>query len=198
MSNSLKLLSCLFLAFGLVILTLGEPKSDPDNLTISFSEFDEIVKAPVEKIESIELAEFLIEQKEHYNLVNLQADTANYQIPTSNSHTIQSFLEKEIPINESIILYSETETKAIQLYYLLLIRGYFKVKVLKGGTMAWTQVVLQPELSSIPEGDLERRREITTFFGGAIKGVSSVESASFSSPPKPVALKKKNKKHKGC
>ena len=198
MSNSLKLLAGSFLVLGICILALGEPENDPDSLTLTFSEFDEIVKAPVEKIDAIALAEFLIAQKEHYNLIDLQGESANYHIPTSDTHTIQSFLDKDIPINESIILYSETETKAIQLYYLLLIRGYFKVKVLAGGVMAWNQAVLQPSRSSISEDSLSRRKEITAFFGGSFRDISTEASNDTGSYFKPVALKKKNKKHKGC
>ncbi len=198
MSNPLKFLAATLLVIGIVILALGEPESSPENLTLTFSEFDQIVKTPVEKTDALALAEFLIEQKEHYNLIDLQAKNASYQIPTSDAHTIESFLQKEIPINESIILYSENETKAIQLYYLLLIRGYFKVKVLAGGVMAWEQAVLQPSRNDIAKDSLKRRKAITRFFGGVIRGSSSDDSDRISVPPKPVVLKKKNKKHKGC
>lgn len=198
MSHALKILVGALLVFGIIILGLGESETDPDNLVITFSEFDQIVQTPVEKIDAIELAEYLIAQKEHYNLIDLQAATASYQIPTSDVYNIQSFLDKAVPVNETIILYAESESKAIQLYYLLLTRGYFKVKVLAGGMMAWKQSILQPSRSSIPKESIKRREEITNFFGGVIQDSSDKSSKKIEGFPKTVILKKKNKKHKGC
>ena len=105
-------------------------------------------------------------------------------------------MAKKVPLNETIFLYSQNETEALQLYYLLLIRGYFKVKVLQGGTSQWFSEVLQPKKSAIAEKDFERRRKITEFFGGVLLADSDNEIENFT--PSAIQLQKKHKVHRGC
>ena len=129
-------------------------------------------------------------------MIDLQSDSGSYQIPTAETHSIESFLAKKTPVNETIILYSKNETEALQLYYLLVIRGYFKVRILQGGATQWFSEVLQPRKSDIAEEDIERRREITEFFGGVLVGDSENEIESFN--PTVIQLLKKHKVHRGC
>ena len=197
MSNSLKVFAAIFVLLAAVAIVVGEKKtSDPEALALTFAEYDELIQAPVSSLTPLELAEYLIKQEHHYNLIDLQGSASSYQIPTAETHTIESFLARKIPVNETIILYSKNETEALQLYYLLLIRGYFKVKILQGGTAQWFSVVLQPKKSAIAEGDIGKRRKITEFFGGVLVGDSENEIATFNAPA--IQLQKKHKVHRGC
>ena len=116
----------------------------------------------------------------------------SYQIPSSDSHSFDSFLKLKIPVNETIILYSNTEIEAMQLYNLLLIRGYFKVKVLSGGLQAWYADIIYPDVSMIQLQALKKRKTLTTFFGGNFNSPNNAFSVE------QIMLVKKHKKHKGC
>jgi len=196
MSNGLKVFSVVFLSLALLaMMTDDKPAGQaniPDEDMLSFSEFDQIVLSPVEKISAIGLADYLIKQQHHYNLFDLRNPPASYQIPTSEQLSIQQVLDRNIAINETIILYSNNETRALQLYYLLKIRGYFKVEVLSGGLQQWHQEILQPNRSHISSEKQASRKKITEYFGG-----------QFSQTEQPVKIKKividkKIKEHHGC
>ncbi len=180
----------MLLLLGLGTLVLKDQPTVELNLT--FSEFDDIIQAPVKQISAVELADYLMKQEHHYNLIDLQGDNASYRIPTAESYTPITFVQKQIPVNETIILYSQLETTATQLYYLLLIRGYFKVKVLTGGIEQWTQQILQPNIHRIPENQRSLRQQLTDFFGG------SFSQTKADIKPKIINLEKKVKVHHGC
>ena len=193
MGNSLKIVSVGFILLGFVAFLLGERDSNSaDDLALSFAGFDEIIKAPINKISAVDLADYLIKQEHHYNLIDLQGKESSYQIPTAESHTVQSFLDKKTPVNETIFLYTQHETEAIQLYYLLAIRGYFKVKVVSGGVAQWHNAILQPNTSFIEEGEIPFRQKLTEYFGGSFGAVGERLEI------KKVLLEKKKKNHHGC
>ena len=193
MSNGFKLIAVSLLLLGFIVLFIGETSNkSSSNPALSFDEYDELISAPVPMISPVELAEYLMQQEHHYNLVDLRKKGATYQIPTSETYSLSSFLDRKIAVNETIFLYSESDAVAVQLYFLLNIRGYFKVKVLAGGARAWYDEILRPNQADIEESQLERRQNLTGFFGGAFK-----QSGSQSEFRK-IILEKQHKKHKGC
>jgi len=197
MSRSLKIFSIIILVLAGTALLVGEKKmSDPGDLALSFSEYDALMLSPVSSITPLELAEFLMKQEHHYNLIDLQGDGVSYQLPTAETHSMDSLLEKNIPVNETIILYGKNETAALQLYYLLLVRGYFKVQVLQGGMTQWFSEILQPRRSAIADEDVDHRREVTEFFGGMLVSESDEGTEVFNPPS--IQLEKKHKVHGGC
>ena len=197
MSKPLKFFAGIFVLLAAAALMVGEEKTlGPEELTLTFAEYDSLMQSPVSSLTPLELAEYLMKQEHHYNLIDLQGAGASYQIPTAETHTIDSFLAKKIPVNETIVLYSKNETEALQLYYLLVVRGYFKVKVLQGGTTEWFSEVLQPRRAAIAEKDIEKRRNIAEFFGGVLVGDSEYQAETFN--PSAIQLQKKHKAHRGC
>ena len=193
MSNGFKLIAVSLLSLGLIVLfSGGGSNQSPSDPALTFDEFDSLVSASVPMISPVELAQFLMRQEHHYNLVDLQKKGVTYHIPTSETHSIISLLDRKIPVNETIFLYSDSEAVAVQLYFLLNIRGYFKVKVLAGGAAAWFDQILRPSQADIEASQLDQRRKLTEFFGGA-----------FDQTEKPlglgnISIEKKHKKHKGC
>lgn len=193
MSNGFKLIAVSLLLLGLIVVLIGETSTQStSNPALSFDEYDDLVSAPVPMISPVELAEYLMQQEQHYNLVDLRPKDAIYHIPTSEPHSLSSFLDRKIAVNETIFLYSETDTVAVQLYFLLNIRGYFKVKVLAGGARGWFDHILQPNQSDIEESQLARRQILTEFFGGTFD--QSDSQAEF----RKITLEKQHKKHEGC
>jgi len=199
MSNSLKMVAGFFLALAAIALIVGgNSPGSSDDLTLTFAEYDAIIKAPVSHTSAIELAEFLMAQSHHYNLIDLQEKHADYLIPTAERHTIASVLAAKIPVNETVIIYAQNETESLQLYYLFLIRGYFKVKILSGGIDAWTRDVLKPSSASISAEQLATREKITRFFGGQIVTTQNPLAADKTLPSPTIHLEKKHRKHGGC
>jgi hypothetical protein len=193
MSKGFKLIAVSLLLLGLVVVFIGETSNQStSNPALSFDEYDDLVSAPVPMISAVELAEYLMQQEHHYNLVDLREKDAIYQIPTSETHSLSSFLDQKIAVNERIFLYSETETEAVQLYLLLNIRGYLKVQVLAGGAKAWFDQILRPNQADIEESQLTHRQNLTGFFGGAFD--QSESQPEF----RKIILEKQHKKHKGC
>jgi rhodanese-related sulfurtransferase len=199
-SNGLKIISALFIITAFTAFIMDrQPKHQNHQAVMTFEEFDDIIAVPIPMVSPVELADFLMKQEHHYNLINIQSEnisadktTEHYFIPTAEGHSYESFLKLNIPVNESIFLYSKSEAEAVQLYYLLVIRGYFKVKVLKGGIDAWHQQILNPIISDIIFTDQEHRKKLTTFFGGNFNNVAGKFSVE------KIILNKKIKKHKGC
>jgi hypothetical protein len=193
MSNGFKLIAVSLLLLGLIVLFIGEePIQSTSDPALTFGEYDGLVSAPVPMISPIELAGYLMRQEHHYNLVDLQKKGAIYHIPTSETHTLNSFLDQKIAVNETIFIYSESEAQAVQLYFLLNIRGYFKVKVLAGGAEAWIDQILRPHQSDIEASQLARRQKLTGFFGGAFD--QAEDQPGFRN----ISLEKQHKKHQGC
>jgi len=192
-SNGFKLIAVSLLLLGLIVVFIGEtPEQSTSGPALSFDEYDELVSAPVPMISPVELAEYLMQQEHHYNLVDLRSGDVRYQIPTSETHSLSSFLDRRIAVNETIFLYSETDAEAVQLYFLLNIRGYFKVRVLAGGARAWINQILRPTPEDIEESQLAHRQILTGFFGGVFGQSGSLPEF------RKITLEKKHKKHKGC
>jgi hypothetical protein len=200
MSKGLKAISALFIITALSAFIIDKQSNNINHQAVmTFDEFDDIITTSIPMISPVELANFLMKQEHHYNLIKLGSikspttkTTDHYFIPTTEEHSFESFLNLNIPVNETIFLYSSSEVEAVQLYYLLTIRGYFKVKVLNGGITAWYQQILNPLITDISYTAQEHRKKLTTFFGGSFNnapGIFSVEN---------VILNKKIKKHKGC
>ena len=193
MSNGFKLIAASLLLLGVVVLFIGEEsmqsRSGP---ALTFDEYDSLVSAPVPMVSPVELAEYLMQQEQHYNLVDLQKKDAVYHIPTSEAYSISSFLVQKIAVNETIFLYSESEAEAVQLYFLLNIRGYFKVKVLAGGTAAWFDQILRPSQADIEASQRAHRKELSEFFGGAF------DSSEGQQEVREISIEKRHKKHQGC
>ena len=191
MSKILKYVSIVFFILGMIAFISGDKrKIDLDELTLTFLDFDDLIKSDVTKQSSIELADYLMKQEHHYNLIDLTLN--DYKIPTSERMTIDSLLAKNIPVNETIILYSESDTDALKAYFLLQIRGYFKVSILSGGLNIWKSDVLFPVLNHLDEAKRTDRNKLTDFFGGVVNSRATKKKL------KEISFAKKHKIHKGC
>ncbi len=184
------------LLLGTSAFILGDkPKPSDDALGISFNEFDTLIQQPVNSIAPIELAKLLQEQNAHYQLVKLD-EPDSYQIPTSAQLTVNQLVKQGWLLNEHIILYAEDTNLALQGYYLLLIRGYFKVRLVTGGLPQWRQQVLFPAKATIPLQQLEFRQQLAKFFGGQL--VDTYSGTDQQHPLKAIRLDKKQHRRQGC
>lgn len=193
------LLTAVFIPLGVVACFIEErPEADLDALQLTFAEFDEIVQQQVKKIKPLKLAELLMKQDENYYLLDIdkgrQHEEEQYQIPTAEKYDLNLIKQSNWRLNDNIIVYSENEIEALQAYYLLTIRGFFNVRVLSGGIVAWKKDVLYPNKAEIEFDLLKQREKTTRFFGGEF-------SDSQSSPdliPNPIQLIKQKHQRHGC
>ncbi|WP_196137540.1 rhodanese-like domain-containing protein [Aliikangiella sp. G2MR2-5] len=193
-NRTLIILTLVFLPLGLSAFFLEErPITDEDALMLSFTEFDELVEQKVRKISPLKLAKLLMEQNQNYFLLDLR-EAADYKIPTSENYDLNLIKQSKWRLNDNIILYSENEAEALQAYYLLMIRGFFKVTILSGGFEAWKKEVLFPQKSEIPAELLKEREKTSRFFGGEL----SDSNSSPPSAPNPIQLLKQKHQRHGC
>jgi len=193
-SNTHKILIVMALVLGGIALLLQDKETaDPDQLFLSFSEFNQIIQSEVTVIEPLELAELLMQQKQPYQLINFGKQNG-YQIPTSESLTLNNLDTRKWRLNDLIILYDDNSIQAQQAYYLLLIRGYFNVKVLSGGTKEWLSTVVFPNPTAIPIENLKQREATAKYFGGNILAQAGISPAA----PNPIEIAKKEHKRNGC
>jgi hypothetical protein len=79
MSNGFKLIAASLLLLGLIVVFIGETSNQStSNPALSFDEYDDLVSAPVPMISPVELAEYLMQQEHHYNLLDLRKKGAGY------------------------------------------------------------------------------------------------------------------------
>lgn len=205
-------LAALALLLGAVALFAGDP-APGRGATIDAKELALIVHNQVDHVSPLELADWIIEGKADYRLVDIRnpEEYAVYHIPTSENVPLAVLTEDWFLRNEKIILYSEGGIHAAQAWFLLKGQGYGAVYMLMGGLEGWKDEVLFPALAENAT-DSERiafakTREVSKYFGGEPRtGAAPGESAQALATPKlelpapaaaPAAGAKKKKKE-GC
>ncbi|MCB0278111.1 MAG: rhodanese-like domain-containing protein [Calditrichaeota bacterium] len=182
-------LAALFILLGFLAIFMGDPYKKPE-LKVSFTDVEQILKQPVQQIEAIELAKFIMHPNEAYRLIDLrpEAEFKTYRIPGAERADLNNLKDMGIFVNERIILYTHDEDLAVQAYFILVMQSYFKVSVLKGGINQWKTDVLFPDISN-QNSDFESRKTISTFFGGQIRDQKSSGTDSLKLPD-PIYIQK--------
>jgi rhodanese-related sulfurtransferase len=211
MSLNWRLASVLFL-FGFIAIFSGNPYGSA-RTSIDAQELALIVDKQVDHVSAEELADWIIQNKADYRLIDLRTDKefAEYNIPTSENIPLAGLINSDLQRNEKIVLYSEGGIHSAQAWFLLKAREYKSVYMLFGGLDEWKEKVLFPALpeNASPEqlAAFEKIKEVSKFFGGSPQSGSVANAAQpqaampkLSLPargagaPKPQAKKKKE----GC
>ncbi len=204
----------LLVLLGTGALIVGNP-GESASISIDPQELAEIVHREVDHISPDELADWIIQGKKDYRLIDLRPESEYtlYHIPGAECVPITGLASAGLLRNEKIVLYSEGGIHSAQAWFLLRARGYRGVYLLRGGLDAWKDEVLFPALppgaSPADELAFEKRKKVSMFFGGIPQTGTTDEPAtpafimpkmqSPSGPPAtPSAGKPKNKKKEGC
>jgi len=185
------------LAFGLgLVAVFGDPYGG-GAVTIHPQELATIVQKEVDHVAPDRLADWIIQQRSDYRLIDLRdaAAYATYHIPGAENVPITGFPDAALARNEKIVLYSDGGIHSAQAWFLLKAKGYDGVYILRGGLEEWKDQVLYPVLpaNATPEQTtaFQRAKEVSAFFGGAPRlGLAPGAAASAAMPMPAPALPK--------
>lgn len=203
-------LAAVALILGLLALFAGNPYGG-GSVTLDTKELSLIVDKTVDHVSAEELADWIIQGKSDYRLIDLRTEKEfnEYHIPTAELVPISGLGEYPVLRNEKLILYSEGGIHSAQAWMLLKAKGYNAAYMLFGGLEEWTDKILFPKLALEATPDqlkaFDKIREVSRYFGGSPQSGVAGEEVSKKPLPKlemtpgvssPTAGKKKKKE--GC
>ncbi len=200
------------LAVALAALAVfGDPHTG-HVVTLDTRELAAIVETEVDHVTVDELADWMIQGRTDYRLIDLRdpESFAEYHIPTSENVPITGLADHPLLRNERIVLYSGGGIHSAQAWFLLRAEGYRGVYMLLGGLAAWQDDVLFP--AAPPAGDAEgqahfaRLAEISRYFGGSPQAPGGGTEAAAPARvlpkvemPAEIPVMQRRKRHKeGC
>jgi rhodanese-related sulfurtransferase len=163
-----------------------------------------------DKINPIELADWIIQGKADYTLVDLRNEDQynQYFIPTAINIPLPQLPESDLLRNQKIILYADDDVNSAQAWFILKSQGFKGVYILDGSLKSWNEEVLFPKLSSNASKDeiaqFEKVKEMSQYFGGQAQTDSTQVSETKVKLPTPQVTSKgnlnqpKKKKREGC
>lgn len=174
-----------FIAIGLAFigLFLGNPYKG-NLVSMNTTELGMIVEGKVDHVTVQDLADWIIQAKMDFKLIDLRTEQEynEYHIPNSENINIAALEKTSIPKTEKIVLYSEGGIHSAQAWMLLKAKGYKGVYILFGGLEDWKDQILFPKLSetATPEqiAKFEKTKEVSKFFGGtpSVGGTADVKT----------------------
>ncbi len=207
-----KRIGIITILLGVIAVFIGNP-SDNTSVSVNLKEVSMIADKNVNSISVNELADWIIQGKMDYRLIDLrsQDEYDEYNIPTSESVSMSSLTKAEIKRNEKIILYSEDDLIAAQAWFILNANGFKSVSIIDDGMEDWKENIVFPSCNCGENPTTEQKQlhakkvEIAKFFGGAMQedggGSSKVKKdLPKLKAPKKVTLKTNRKKpaREGC
>jgi rhodanese-related sulfurtransferase len=207
----LGLLVCLL---GLLAAFAGNPYKG-SKVTLDTAELAEIVQNEVDHVEPSELADWIIQGRTDYRLIDLRREEEfnQYHIPGAENVSLTSLLNYSLRRNDKIILYSGGGIHSAQAWFLLKAQGYKAVYMLFGGLDEWQYTVLFPSIPSNPSPEQQaffnKMKEVSKFFGGSprVGADEEITDAPLSlpeiqqppvSPAAPAAVPARRKRKEGC
>ncbi len=180
-------------AFALGALALAGNPYQGHRVTIDTKELATIVATNQDRIGAVDLAGRIVRGASDYRLVDLRepAAFARYHVPGAVNVPVAAIGDAGFARNETIVLYSEGDTRAAQAWMLLATRGYRGVRMLSGGIEAWRDQVLFPAIpaGATPEDSIRFAAvtQLATRFGGhpreaAAGGADNLASMTIAAP----------------
>jgi rhodanese-related sulfurtransferase len=159
------------IVLGLGALAIGTPFRGTA-FTVDAKELGRIVQTEVDHITPEELADWIIQEKTDFRLIDLRPEKefAEYHIPRAENVQISALADYGLLRNEKIVLYSEGGIHSAQAWFLLKAGEYRGVYMLRGGLEEWKDRVLFPTIPPSPTAEqaasFEKMKEVSKFFGG--------------------------------
>ncbi len=181
-------------------------------VTLDTRELAAIVEREVDHVTVDELADWIIQGRADYRLIDLRdsGSYAEYHIPTSENVALTGLADHPLERNERIVLYSGGGIHSAQAWFLLRAEGYRGVYMLLGGLAAWQDDILFPPApapgDAAGQADFARVAEVSRYFGGAPQtpgGDTLAEAPARVLPkvemPADLPVMQRRKRHKeGC
>jgi len=206
-----KKLALIAFILGLVAVFAGNPYRG-NSVTIDTKDLALIVDKTVDHVSPEELADWIIQGKVDFKLLDLRAEKEfnEYHIPVAELVPLAELNEHPLLRNEKVVLYSEGGIHSAQAWMLLRAKGYKAVYMLFGGLEEWTDKILFPKIPQNATQEqlatFKKMKEVSKFFGGSPQTDTGKQEVASTKPmPKlempsgtsaPTAGKKKKKE--GC
>lgn len=209
-----KRLALIAALLGIAALLIGNPVNK-NKISVNAKELALTTVGNNDKISVTELAEWLIEGKADFTLVDLRDEKSfnEYSIPGAINIQIENLLDSDLMRSEKIILYGQDDIVSAQAWFILKSANYKYVYILKGGLNEWKEKILYPKLaenaSSEEKAEFEKVKQISLHFGGSPQIVSGTTTLSVIqnvqtpsipkiSPPAGNLKSAPKKKREGC
>lgn len=205
-----KKLASFAILLGIVGLFAGSPYRG-SRTSVDAKELGLIVDKETDHVKVEELADWIIQGKADFRLLDLRSEKEynTYHIPNSENVLTSQLETYPLLRNEKIVLYSEGGIHSAQAWFLLRAKGYKGVYILLGGLEEWNEKVLFPNIPVNATKDqlaaFDKMKEVSKFFGGSPQtGTEETKVAQTKTMPKldmktqkqPVKTGKKKKE--GC
>lgn len=197
-----KRVGLLAILLGIFAAFIGDPTGGVTK-RVNLKELSMIAATDNDKVHVKDLAEWIIEGKFDYRLVDLRKpeEFEKYNIPSSECIPASQLLNSDLMRNEKIVLYADDEFTAAQGWFVLKANDYKGVYVLEGGLQYWKDQILFPKLriDASPEEKIEFQKmaEISKFFGGQPQTGTTVSKQNTEMPKLKAPVKVKLKKSRG-
>ena len=161
-----------------VVAIAGSPYRG-STVRIDTQELATIVDSKVDHITVQELADWIIQGRTDYRLIDLRSEVeyAAYHVPTAENVPVAQLPGYGLGRNEKIVLYSEGGIHSAQAWFLLKAQKYPGAYILFGGLEAWKDEVLYPVVpaAAMPQENaaFERAAQVARFFGGGPRAASA-------------------------
>ncbi|MFB3852350.1 MAG: rhodanese-like domain-containing protein [Vicinamibacterales bacterium] len=201
-------------ALVLGVVAIGASPYRGNLVRLDARELALIVKNEVDHVDAVEVAEWIIEGRSDFRLIDLRdSDSyAEYHIPGAEHVSIESLPDFGLGRHEKIVLYSDGGIHSAQGWFLLKAKGYRSVYIVSGGLDEWKNKVLFPALVEDPApgraAQNDKLKAIAAHFGGTPltgaataaggTGRPSLAMPKLELPAGGLAPAKKAKKREGC
>jgi len=199
------------LVLGMIALFAGSPYGG-SFINVNEKELALSTVNNSDKISVNDLADWIIQGKQDFELVDLRSQEKynEYAIPNAQCIPLVQLPESDLLRNQKIIFYSDDDVAASQAWFMLKSKGYKGVYILDGGLNTWKEKVLFPKapINASKEElvQFEKMKEVSKYFGGQAQTDSSVAELkpSFQLPTSTTGVQKtgnapvKKKKREGC
>ena len=206
-----KKLALITFVLGLIAVFAGNPYRG-NSVTMDTKELALIVDKTVDHVSAEELADWIIQGKSDFKLLDLRTEKEFNEYHISSAELVPLAELNEYPLlrNEKLVLYSEGGIHSAQAWMLLRAKGYKAVYMLLGGLEEWTDKILFPKLTQNATSDqitaFEKMKEISKFFGGSPQVGGTVEEVTTKKPMPKLEMPSgtsaltagKKKKKEGC
>lgn len=166
-----KKLALVAIVLGFLAIFAGSPY-DKTNITLNAKELALIAEKNEDNISVQNVADWIIKGKVDFRLIDTRTpeEYEKYHIPLAQNIQPADLMDQNFLPTDKLILYSNSNKKAIQSWFLLKAKKYNAAYILKGGLTAWENEILFPKLSSNPSAEqldyFNKIKEVSKFFGG--------------------------------
>lgn len=177
-------LALIAILLGVVALFAGDPY-DGNSVKVNVKDIALSTVKNSDKINPVDLADWIIQGKADYILVDLRTPDkySDYTLPESENIPLVELPNSDLLRNQKIILFSDDEVAAAQGWFILKAKKYNSVYILEGGLNGWKDKVVFPRIPANPTKDqlaeMEKKRMIAQYFGGDL--MQDVTSAAIKS-----------------